>query len=36
MVDKQDLVCSGCQKTLRIPEKYWGKKVRCPQCSAVL
>ena len=36
MPEKQELVCDGCQKTLRIPEKYWGKKVRCPQCSEVL
>lgn len=36
MPEKQELVCDGCRKTLRIPQKFWGKKVRCPQCSHVL
>jgi len=36
MADSQDLVCTGCQKTLRIPAKFWGKKVRCPGCRQVL
>jgi hypothetical protein len=36
MTDSQDLVCTGCQKTLRIPARLWGKKVRCPQCGQVL
>lgn len=36
MPEKQEIVCNGCQKTLRIPQKFWGKKVRCPQCSEVL
>jgi len=36
MAESQKLVCTGCEKTLRIPSKYWGKKVRCPQCQEVL
>lgn len=25
--------CSGCQKTLKVPEKFAGKRVRCPVCQ---
>src|SRR5690242_3680289 len=25
--------CSGCQKTLKVPEKFAGKRIRCPVCQ---
>jgi membrane protein YdbS with pleckstrin-like domain/phage FluMu protein Com len=28
--------CSSCSKTLRIPDKYAGMKVKCPACKEVI
>ena len=28
--------CQSCQKTLRVPDKFAGRKVRCPNCQTVL
>ena len=25
--------CSGCQKSIRVPDQYIGKRVRCPSCE---
>jgi ribosomal protein S27E len=36
MAQSQEVTCSACSTTLRVPEKYWGKKVRCPQCKEVI
>jgi phage FluMu protein Com len=36
MTDQLKIRCSGCQKTLKIPAKYRGKKIKCPNCSTVL
>ena len=30
------LVCSGCQKRLAVPDKYAGKRLKCPQCQAAI
>jgi len=30
------LVCSNCEKNLKIPDEMAGKKVRCPACKTVL
>ncbi len=29
------IVCSGCGRTLRVPDEYRGKKVRCQACRVV-
>jgi hypothetical protein len=31
-----EITCTGCQKRLRIPDKFAGKRVKCPKCQAVL
>lgn len=36
MAQSQEVTCSACSTTLRIPDKYWGKKIRCPQCKEVI
>jgi hypothetical protein len=36
MAQTQEVTCSACSTTLRVPDKYWGKKVRCPQCKDVI
>jgi ribosomal protein S27E len=36
MPQTQEVSCSGCTTTLRIPDKYWGKNVRCPKCKGVI
>ena len=28
-------LCSSCNKTLRVSEKYVGKRAKCPQCTTV-
>lgn len=30
-----DFQCSGCSKTLRVPDEHLGKQARCPQCQTV-
>jgi hypothetical protein len=31
-----ELECSGCGKTLRVPDEHAGKQARCPGCKTVL
>ncbi len=26
--------CGSCEAVLKVPEKYWGKKIKCPSCSS--
>ena len=28
--------CQGCQKTLRVPDKFAGRKAKCPKCQTIL
>lgn len=28
--------CQGCQKTLRVPDEFAGRKARCPNCQTIL
>ena len=28
--------CQGCQKTLRVPDEFAGRKAKCPSCQTVL
>ncbi len=28
--------CPGCDSTLKVSEKYWGKTVKCPKCGELL
>ncbi len=30
-----DFTCSGCSKTLRVPDEHLGKQARCPQCQTL-
>src|SRR5262245_34755307 len=30
------LKCEGCKSTLRVPDTYAGKKVKCPKCQAAI
>jgi len=30
------VVCKGCNKTLRAPDNFLGKKVRCPKCQTAV
>jgi hypothetical protein len=30
------LQCAHCSKNYRVPEKYAGKKIRCPQCTGII
>ncbi len=30
------IICSGCQKHLRVPDHAAGKRVKCPSCQIVL
>ena len=32
----QSVICDGCRKTLKAPDKLAGKKVRCPSCQTVV
>src|SRR5262245_38011608 len=27
------IACSGCRKTLQVPEQYLGQTVQCPECG---
>lgn len=36
MAQSQEVTCNACSTTLRVPEKYWGKKIRCPQCKETI
>lgn len=31
-----DIVCSGCQRKLRVPDRVAGKRIKCPKCEAVV
>lgn len=31
-----DLICSQCQKTLRVPDSAAGKRAKCPACNHVM
>ncbi|MCA8992961.1 MAG: hypothetical protein KDA69_11805 [Planctomycetaceae bacterium] len=26
--------CDSCGAVLKVPEKYWGKKIKCPSCQS--
>ena len=28
--------CQGCQKTLRVPDEFAGRKAKCPNCQTIL
>ena len=28
--------CQGCEKTLRVPDEFGGRKAKCPNCQAIL
>ena len=28
--------CQGCQKTLRVPDEFGGRKAKCPNCQTIL
>ena len=28
--------CQGCQKTLRVPDEFSGRKAKCPNCKSIL
>ncbi len=30
-----DFACSSCGRTLRVPEEYQGRKVKCPGCGNI-
>jgi LSD1 subclass zinc finger protein len=30
------LSCKGCKTTLKVPDQFAGKKVKCPKCNAVV
>jgi ribosomal protein S27E len=30
------LRCKGCKSTLKVPDQFAGKKVKCPKCAAVI
>src|ERR1019366_3445827 len=30
------IVCTGCEKKLKVPDAAAGKKIRCPACKAVV
>ena len=30
-----EFTCSGCSKTLRVPDEHLGKQARCPQCQTL-
>ncbi|MEZ6057007.1 MAG: hypothetical protein R3C01_09915 [Planctomycetaceae bacterium] len=32
MAEPQMVECESCSAALPIPEKYWGLKIRCPEC----
>jgi hypothetical protein len=36
MAQTQEVTCDSCSTTLRVPDKYWGKKIRCPQCKEAI
>ena len=31
-----DIVCTGCQKPLRVPDHAAGREARCPACSTMV
>lgn len=31
-----EVVCSSCNRRLRVPDKAAGKRIKCPQCQAVV
>lgn len=33
---KITIYCSNCQHLIHLPQKYGGKKVKCPMCDDVL
>lgn len=32
----QSVICHGCQKSLKAPDKLAGKRVRCPSCQTIV
>ncbi|MEZ5943610.1 MAG: hypothetical protein R3C18_19625 [Planctomycetaceae bacterium] len=28
------VACDSCGAVLKVPEKYWGKKIKCPSCKS--
>ena len=31
-----DIVCSGCQQTLRVPHQFAGRQIKCSICGAII